>query len=151
MTCKVLLIGGFEEGKTTLIKRIGKQYLSYEESPSESWVIRRIEMKNKTCEVWDCLELFDVCDFTTFDVVVFMFTYENTRSFDQAIADYQNYKDIFQKRIFLVGNKADLGIDAEMLRDIGRIQIELNLRIDHISARYDTDEQLMKFWEYITA
>lgn len=155
MSRKVLLVGGFGEGKTTLVKRVCKNAISYKcienPNPENGFVMRLITTEYGTQEVWQAIDIAEVLKLESFDVVVFMFSYQHCDSLLSTIMSYHHHKNLIQGKCFVVGNKCDLGVTATTIQGIGLFQLETGIRVDHISAQDNADEQIMKFWKYLCA
>ena len=144
---KVLIIGSGDNGKSMFVQRLRRIYEGCVWVRSEEEVVVIVPTEHGTYETWQCIYFPD--DVEQFDTAVFLFDYGRSDSLKDAVRNAKEYKRITNRDFFLVGNKCDLEEPEITADDIGKTQMALKVRIDHISAQKWTDAQIKEFWEYL--
>lgn len=142
----MLIVGGGDTGKSIFVQRLRRIYDGCVGVRSEEEVVITIPTDHGLYETWQCIYLPDG---ELFDTAVFMFEYGRSDSLKDAVRNAKEYKRITNRDFFLVGNKCDLEEPEITADDIGKTQMALKVRIDHISAQKWTDAQIKEFWEYL--
>jgi len=129
LTYKVIVIGRYGVGKTSIINKLMDRAFDKEYSPTMSIDIKNIQAKvnNEILQIniWDCcgndkFALNTPNLFKNVSIAILVYAIDNKKSYEELESWYHMLKDhSFDNIIFLIGNKNDLDKEREVTIEEG--------------------------------